>query len=140
MVRLAGGVSTLPFLFRPPFSPRIDQSVGGGIVGMYLFPTLQFGEDLACQLFAEFNPPLVKGENIPDHALHEDLVFIQRDQFAKRERRVISFSRKELVGRLPLKDLYEIRAGGTFSFSRSSFVFPFISASVWAKKFDSSFT
>ena len=46
----------------------------------------QLWQDLIGQLFSEFYAPLIEAEDVPDHALIEDLVFIQCNQFAERVR------------------------------------------------------
>ena len=38
------------------------------------------GQDTFCQNFAELYAPLVEAVNIPENALYEDFVFIERDQ------------------------------------------------------------
>jgi len=48
---------------------------------------MQFGQDAAGELLAEFHTPLVVGIQVPDHALHKNLVFIERNQHAQRVRR-----------------------------------------------------
>ena len=40
----------------------------------------QFRQNIGGQLLAEFHAPLVKAENVPDHALGEDFVLIHGDQ------------------------------------------------------------
>src|SRR3990172_8012586 len=35
------------------------------------------------KLFAEFNAPLVKAEDVPDHALHKDLLLVHREKAAE---------------------------------------------------------
>ena len=46
---------------------------------------LQFREDLASQLLAQLHAPLVKSKDVPDHALGEDLMFIERDELTQIE-------------------------------------------------------
>ena len=48
---------------------------------------LQFRQDCVGQLLAQLHAPLVKGIDVPDHALHEHLVLIQRQQRAQHLRR-----------------------------------------------------
>ena len=43
--------------------------------------------ELAGQLLAEFDAPLVEGIEIPQHAEAENLVLVERDELAQRERR-----------------------------------------------------
>ena len=38
------------------------------------------------QLLAQFNAPLIVGVDVPDDALHEDLVLVEGDQGAESER------------------------------------------------------
>ena len=52
-------------------------------MGIYRLIVDQFRKDLPGQLFAQFDPPLIEAENVPDHALNEDLVFVHGDQTAK---------------------------------------------------------
>jgi len=67
-------------LFLPPHPlERIDQSVGGGVVGMDGIIVPQLGEDVLCHLLAQLNPPLIEAEDVPDKPLHEDLMLIQGD-------------------------------------------------------------
>lgn len=40
----------------------------------------QFWKDPLGQLFAQLDPPLVKAEDVPDHPLDKDLVFIHGDE------------------------------------------------------------
>ena len=46
----------------------------------------QFGEDLLREHFAKLDTPLVEAEDIPDHALYEDLVLIHGHEAAKSTR------------------------------------------------------
>lgn len=68
------------------------------------FIVTQLWQNTVCQLFAQLNAPLVKGEDVQDGALREDFVLVQSDQRA-RLNGVISRSRMELVGRLPSNTL-----------------------------------
>src|SRR5436309_11607681 len=47
---------------------------------------LEFRDDAVGQHFAEFDAPLVERVDIPDGALHKDLVFVERDQLTQRLR------------------------------------------------------
>ena len=47
----------------------------------------ELGQDLAGQLLAELDAPLVEAVDVPDHALDEDLVLVERDQRAQAVRR-----------------------------------------------------
>ena len=42
----------------------------------------EFGNDAVGQHFAEFDAPLVERIDIPDGALDEDFVFVERDELA----------------------------------------------------------
>ncbi|SQC18140.1 Uncharacterised protein [Klebsiella pneumoniae] len=64
----------------------------------------QLRQDAVSQLFAQLNAPLVKGEDVEDRALGEDLCSY-RAISAPRLNGVISRSRMELVGRLPSNTL-----------------------------------
>src|SRR5215469_14176926 len=46
--------------------------------------TLKFRDDALCQNFAELNPPLVEGINVPKDTLREDGVLVKSHQFAQR--------------------------------------------------------
>ena len=61
---------------------------------------VQIVQDAIRKLLAELHAPLVEGIDIPDNALHEYLVLVQRNQFAQSTRRQFS-NRMELVGLLP---------------------------------------
>lgn len=110
------------------------------------FIIIQLWQNAIRQLFAQLNAPLVKGEDIQDRALSEDFVLVQRNQ-RTRLNGVISRSRMELVGRLPSNTLngttWSSVAGSLprsrYSCSTTSRDLPKASASVWAKKLDSSF-
>lgn len=71
----------------------------------------QFGQDLTRQRFAQLDPPLVKAEDVPDHALYKDLVFVQRDQFAKREGGDL-FYQKRVGGTVAAKAFVGDQLGG----------------------------
>ena len=47
----------------------------------------QFRQYPPRQLFAQLHSPLVEAEDVPDHALYEDLVFIEGDERPQAERR-----------------------------------------------------
>ena len=57
----------------------------------------QFRQDGVCQHFAQLDAHLVKGVDIPDDALHKDLVLVEGDQLAQALRR--QFLKEEGVGR-----------------------------------------
>src|SRR5215472_18051085 len=48
--------------------------------------TLQLGYNPVRQNFAQLYPPLVERVDVPDSALHKDLVLVQRDKFTQRFR------------------------------------------------------
>ncbi len=48
-----------------------------------LFGILEFGDDAGSKHFSEFNTPLVKRVDIPDGALDEDFMLVERDQSAQ---------------------------------------------------------
>src|SRR3569833_4755724 len=55
-------------------------------MGRYQMLVHQFWQDRLGQLIAEIYTPLVEGIDLPDDALHEDLVFVERNQGAERAR------------------------------------------------------
>lgn len=61
------------------------------------FIVTQLWQNTVCQLFAQLNAPLVKGEDVQDGALREDFVLVQGNQRPGLNG-VISRSRMELVG------------------------------------------
>src|SRR5574340_1572790 len=65
----------------------VDQRGGRGVMAADRNARVQFGQDAARELLPELHPPLVVGVEVPDHALHEDLVLVERDQHAERMRR-----------------------------------------------------
>ena len=50
------------------------------------FVVAQLRKNLLRQLLAEFDPPLVEAVDVPDRALGEDFVLVQRDELAQRAR------------------------------------------------------
>ena len=56
----------------------------------------QFRQDTVCQLFTQLNAPLVKGEDVQDSALSEDLMLVQGNQRTQAERR--NFAQQDGVG------------------------------------------
>ena len=60
------------------------------------FIVTQLWQNTVCQLFAQLNAPLVKGEDVQDGALREDFVLVQSDQRAQAERR--DFAQQDGVG------------------------------------------
>lgn len=65
---------------------KVNEAVGGSIVGVDLAFLTQFRQDSLGQLLSEFDTPLVKGVDVPDDTLHEDLVFIHGNQSTKSSR------------------------------------------------------
>src|SRR5690606_18986096 len=59
--------------FERPVTP--DQLVGRTVVGELGLRILELGDDALREHFAELDAPLVERVHIPDHALHEHLVF-----------------------------------------------------------------
>ena len=64
---------------------KINQGIGGGVMGGGGVSLLNFRLDLLRKLLAELDTPLVVRVNIPDDALDEDFVFVRGDQLAKSE-------------------------------------------------------
>ena len=58
----------------------LDQPVGGAVVSEFGVGLGEFREDLLGELLAEFNTPLVIAVDVPDNALHKDLVFVHGDE------------------------------------------------------------
>ena len=49
-------------------------------MGGRLFPVLQLRKDPLCELLPELHTPLVEAEDIPDHPLNKNLVFIHGNE------------------------------------------------------------
>src|SRR4029077_11616130 len=65
-----------------------DQRVRGAVMLMFwLGGAFQFPNDPLSKCFAEFHTPLIKRIDLPDRALREHDVFVERDQFAQGRRR-----------------------------------------------------
>src|SRR3954468_23609635 len=61
-----------------------DQCVGRAVVReRRLALARQLGADALRQHLAELDAPLVERIDVPDHALHEDAVLVERDQCAE---------------------------------------------------------
>ena len=61
-----------------------NEVVGGAVVLQLRFGfALKLGNDALGEGFAQLDAPLVKGVDLPDHALGEDAVLVERDQFAQ---------------------------------------------------------
>ena len=87
------------YIFRA-IANEVDELIGGRIVRCHLCSRLQLWLDHLRQLFAQLNtvelpnydvlarkhclPPLVVAVDVPDGALHEDLVLIACDKSAQR--------------------------------------------------------
>src|SRR5690348_14109322 len=67
-----------------PFPVTPDQSVGGTVVVELRLRIAQLRDHFLRELLAQFHAPLVEGVDIPDRALHEDAVLVQRHQRAER--------------------------------------------------------
>src|SRR5260370_7619099 len=66
----------------------LNERVGRTVVRkLRLADALEFGNNLVRQRFAEFYTPLIERVDVPDRALHEDLLLVQRDNFTQRFRR-----------------------------------------------------
>ncbi len=68
------------------FFKRINQAVRRRVMALHLIGILQLRQDLTRQLFAQLDTPLIEREDIPDDALNEDLMPIQRDELTQGER------------------------------------------------------
>src|SRR4051812_43314047 len=70
-----------------PLLVEVDQSTGRGVVAGDRRVAVELGQDLRSELLAELDAPLIEAVDVPDDALDEDLVLVQRDQRAERARR-----------------------------------------------------
>src|SRR5205823_11657040 len=59
---------------------------------------LEFGDDALRELLPQLDAPLVERVDVPDHALREDAVLVERDQRPERLGRALG---AHFVGRLP---------------------------------------
>eukprot|EP00756_Hemistasia_phaeocysticola_P006610 Hpha_TRINITY_DN13917_c0_g2::TRINITY_DN13917_c0_g2_i1::g.35451::m.35451 len=59
---------------------QVDQLVGGRVVGVHTVAGLQLREDRVRKLLAEFHAPLIVRVDVPDNALHENLVLVHSDK------------------------------------------------------------
>ena len=68
-----------------------DQRVGGTVVrerrAHFGLRAVEFGNDPLGEDLTEFDAPLIERVDVPDHALHEHGMFVERDEFAERRRR-----------------------------------------------------
>src|SRR5580704_14190446 len=65
-----------------------DQRVGRAVMLELGFRgTFQLGDDPLGERLAQFHAPLIERIDLPDRALGEDAVFVERDQLAQRGRR-----------------------------------------------------
>ena len=86
---------------------------------------------------AEFDAPLIEAVDLPDGALREDAVLVQRHQLAESGRRQ-AVQQECVRGRLPSNKRCGTSQSGVPSAFTSSGVLPNASASVWAKTLASS--
>ena len=97
---------------------------------------LEFGDNLLRQHLAQFDTPLVDGVDVPDDALGEDSVLVERHELAERNMAGVSCSvRMVFDGRLPSNTRCGTSQSGVPSAWTSSGVLPKASASAWAKTF-----
>src|SRR5262245_43487753 len=73
-------------------SPKLaiapDQGIGGAVVAEFgLLRALELGDDPLRERLPELHAPLIEGVDLPDGALGEDAVLVERDQLAQRSRR-----------------------------------------------------
>src|SRR5690606_2013503 len=61
----------------------VDQAVGRSVMCGDFFCRVKFRQDFLRQYLTEFNTPLVETEDVPNHPLYKNLVFIQGYQTAK---------------------------------------------------------
>ena len=97
-----------------------------------------FGNDPLGKRLAQFDAPLVEGIDLPDRALGEDAVLVERHQLAQALPGVSASSRKVLDGRLPSNSRCGTSQSGVPSAFTCSAVLPKASASAWAKTLASS--
>src|SRR6476646_949347 len=72
----------------PPCAVLPDQCVGGTVVAqLRLLRAFELARCLLGEHLAQFDAPLVEAVDVPDHALHEHAVLVQRDERAERMRR-----------------------------------------------------
>src|SRR5688572_5613967 len=64
----------------------VDQRVGGRVVRGHRARRRQLRLDPPGELLAELDPELIEAVHLPDHALHEDPVLVDRDQAPERLR------------------------------------------------------
>src|SRR5664279_1306262 len=65
-----------------------DQRIGGAVMGeLRIRPALELGNATLRKHLAELDAPLVERVDVPDDALHEDAVLVERDQRTERLRR-----------------------------------------------------
>src|SRR5262245_41998116 len=64
----------------------VDQAVGGAVVADNFLAGAEFRKDDLCKLLAKFDAPLVEAVDVPDNALREDLVLVERDEPPQRVR------------------------------------------------------
>src|SRR5882672_6808210 len=71
----------------PEHAVASDQSIGRAVMREFRRRrALEFRDDAGGQNLAQFHAPLVEGVDIPDRALDEDAVFVERDKLAESRR------------------------------------------------------
>ena len=97
----------------------------------------QFRDDALGQHFAQLDAPLVERVDVPDRALGEDAVLVERDQLAERFRRQ-PVGQDRVRRTVALEDAVRHEPVGVPSALTCSGVLPKASASAWAKTLASS--
>ena len=82
----------------------VDQSVGGTVVRSNVLIGSKLWQDRTCKLFTKLNSPLVKGVNIPDGSLSENLHFVHGNQGSQCARGEL-LEHEGVGGTVSLKDL-----------------------------------
>src|SRR5690606_24206699 len=77
----------MTYLLRTPGFITVNQTIGGAVVAVDRFIVTQLWQNAVCQLFAQLNAPLVKGEDVQNSALSEDFVLVEGNQRTQAERR-----------------------------------------------------
>jgi len=96
----------------------------------------EFGNDALGKHFAQFDAPLVKRINVPDHALREDTVLVKRDEVAENFRKSTARPGSCSTDGFPFEDTVAAPASPPCpQILTSSGVLPKAKASAWAKTF-----